>query len=176
MHSLAHARVMMEMIPHSSFGQEHPLDIVEQLALREDWNFERDGADEIALKIEGRKADYDATFTWLGDIEALHFSCSFPLTVSEARLVPVMQLLRKLNEQLWIGHFDYWPRENMVLFRHSMLLPNGTPPTSTQCAKLLQHGTEACERYFDAFELTNWGGQPPDIALSAALLQTVGRA
>jgi hypothetical protein len=166
----------MGMMSFRAMGQEHPLDTVERLAIREDWTFERDGADEIALKVEGQKSDYDVAFTWLGDLEALHFACSFPLHVTEPRLAPIMQLVRKLNEQLWIGHFDYWPKENVVVFRHAMLLPGGSLPSPSQCTMLLQHGTEACERYFDAFELTNWGGQPPDIALTSALFQTAGRA
>jgi hypothetical protein len=166
----------MEMISLSGFAAEHPLDTVERLAIGQDWSYDRDGKDEIEITVEGAKSDYAVTFTWLGDLEAVHFACSFPLHVPEARLKYIMQLVRKLNESLWIGHFDYWPKENIVVFRHAMLLPGGTAPSTSQCTVLLQHGTEACERYFDAFELTNWGGQMPEAALISALFQTAGTA
>ena len=32
------------------------------------------------------------------------------------------QLIAQINEQLWIGHFDLWTNEGLVMFRHALLL------------------------------------------------------
>src|SRR5262249_3349163 len=50
----------------------NPLDVVERIAAINDWAFERAGDDEITMVVAGRWSDYQVSFTWMHDIEALH--------------------------------------------------------------------------------------------------------
>ena len=56
-----------------------PLDVVERLAAGNDWSFERASDDEITILVTGKWTDYQVSFTWMGDIEALHLACAFDL-------------------------------------------------------------------------------------------------
>ncbi|HLM41717.1 MAG TPA: YbjN domain-containing protein, partial [Microvirga sp.] len=101
---------------------EHPLDVVERLASLRDWIFDRAETDEMSVSVSGSWADYHIAFTWIEDVEALHVACAFDLKVPERRRQEVLQLLSYINEQLWVGHFDLWSSENVVMFRNALLL------------------------------------------------------
>ena len=95
------------------------------------------------------------------DIEALHLACAFDLKVPERRCAEVQQLIALVNEQLWIGHFDLWTQDGMVMFRHALVLAGGVAASGQQCQALLSSALEACERYFPAFQFVVWAGKPP---------------
>jgi hypothetical protein len=66
------------------------------------------------------------------DLESLHIACAFDLKVPEQRRSEIKQLIALVNEQLWIGHFDLWRNEGVVLFRNSHLLSGGPEVTPQQ--------------------------------------------
>jgi hypothetical protein len=153
-----------------------PLDVVERLAAFNDWSFDRAGDDEITISISGRWADYHVSFTWMDDIEALHLACAFDLKVPERRRAEVLQLIARLNERLWIGHFDLWTNDGLVMFRHALVLTGGVAATNQQCEALLDAALEACERNFQAFQFVIWAGKSAAEALDAAMFETAGEA
>jgi hypothetical protein len=154
----------------------NPLDVVERIASVNDWSFERAGDDEITILIAGRWSDYQVSFTWMNDIEALHLACAFDLKVPERRRSEVQQLISLINEQLWVGHFDLWIKDGMVMFRHALVLSGGLEPSNQQCQSLLSAALEACEGYFPAFQFVVWAGKEARAALDAAMFETSGEA
>lgn len=154
----------------------NPLDVVERIASINDWSFERVGDDEITILIGGRWSDYQVSFTWMNNIEALHLACAFDLKVQERRRIDVQQLIAMINEQLWVGHFDLWVKDGMVMFRHALVLAGGADPSNQQCQALLSTALEACEGYFPAFQFVVWAGKPAREALDAAMFETSGQA
>jgi hypothetical protein len=155
---------------------EHPLDVVERLAAIREWIFDRAETDEMSVSVNGRWADYHIAFSWIEDVEAMHVACAFDLKVPDRRRAEVLQLVSSVNEQLWVGHFDLWSSENVVMFRHSLLLTGGAEPTDGQCEMLLKTAVEACERYFQAFQFVIWAGKSAKEALGTALFETQGEA
>ena len=154
----------------------NPLDVVERIASINDWSFERAGDDEITMLVGGRWSDYQISFTWMYDIEALHLACAFDLKVPERRRSEVQQLIAMINEQLWVGHFDLWTADGMVMFRHSLVLAGGVEATSQQCQVLLSSALESCEGYFPAFQFVVWAGKSAREAIDAAMFDTAGEA
>ena len=154
----------------------NPLDVVERIASNHDWSFERNGDDEITLLVGGRWSDYQISFTWMHDIEALHLACAFDLKVQERRRLETQQLISLINEQLWVGHFDLWINDGMVMFRHALVLAGGAEPSAQQCQALLGTALEACEGYFPAFQFVVWAGKSAPEAMSAAMFDTAGEA
>ena len=71
-------------------------------------------------------------------VEALHIACAFDLKVPERRRSEVLQLVSLVNEQLWLGHFDLWSSESVVMYRHALLLSGGAEPTEEQAAALVK--------------------------------------
>ena len=166
----------MPQIALSEHPRTNPLDVVERIAAINDWSFERAGDDEITMLVGGKWSDYQVSFTWMHDIEALHLACAFDLKVPDRRKSEVQQLIALVNEQLWIGHFDLWTKDGMVMFRHALVLAGGVEATSQQCQALLSSALEACECYFQAFQFVIWSGVPAKDALASVLFDTFGTA
>jgi hypothetical protein len=154
----------------------HPLDVVERLASLNNWSFDRDGDDEISVIVAGQWADYHVAVTWLDPMEALHIACAFDLKVNERRRGDIVSLIAMINEQLWLGHFDLWTADNVVMFRHALLLSGGVEPTDEQVATLIKAAVDTCERHFQAFQFVQWAGQNAKDALANAMMETVGQA
>ena len=157
-------------------SRTNPLDVVERIAAINDWSFERAGDDEITMLVSGKWSDYQVSFTWMHDIEALHLACAFDLKVPERRRGEVQQLIAMVNEQLWVGHFDLWTQDGLVMFRHALVLAGGVEATSMQCQALLSSALESCEGYFPAFQFVVWAGKTARTALDAAMFETSGEA
>ena len=155
---------------------EHPLDVVERLASLRDWIFDRAEADEMSVTSSGRWTDYHVAFTWIEDVEALHVACAFDLKVPDRLRSEVLQLIGLANEQLWVGHFDLWTSENVVMFRHALLLAGGAEPTDGQCEIMLKAAVDACERYYQAFQFVLWAGKSAKEAIEGVLFVTEGEA
>ncbi len=166
----------MTLIDFEQDRQSHPVDVIEQIAALNDWTFERAGDDEITISVAGGWADYHVSFSWMEDREAIHLACAFDLKVPEARKLEVMRLITSVNEQLWIGHFDLWSSEGVVMFRQALLLSGGAEPNAHQVERLLITAIEACERYFQAFQFVVWAGKDATEALEGVLFETVGEA
>ncbi len=153
----------------------NPVDLVEQLATSQDWSFERSADDELTLSVAGSWCDYHVSLNWRSDLEALHMACAFDLKANEPRLSEIYRLIASINEQLWLGHFDIWRQEGMLLFRHSLML-NGAEPTAAQCEALLHAALSTCERYYQSFQYVIWAGKSAGDALATTMFETEGQA
>lgn len=154
----------------------NPVDVVEHIADLNEWAFDRSADDEISISVAGSWADYHISFTWRDDLEALHLACSFDLKVPPRRRAEITMLLSQINEQLWLGHFDLWAQEGVVMYRHGVLLSGGGALNEEQCEGLLRAATEACERYFQAFQFVVWAGKSASEALQTVVFETAGTA
>ena len=154
----------------------HPVDLVEQIANSNDWSFERSGEDEITISTSGRWADYHASFSWMDPFEALHMAVALDIKVPEMRRAEVTKLLALVNERQWMGHFDLWAEEGVVMFRHVLLFSGGLVPGEAQIEALVAHAVEACEQNYQAFQFVIWAGKTAREAMEASLFETVGEA
>jgi len=162
---------------HTLFGEAaNPLEIVERLATAEDWHFDRSADDEISLAVAGSWSDYHVCFNWHEDLEGLHLACTFDAKVPSSKCDDVAGLMARINEQLWLGHFDLWRKEGAILYRSALLLAGGAEANQSQCETMLRLALETSERYYPAFQFVMWAGKDADEAIEAALLDTVGHA
>jgi hypothetical protein len=166
----------MSLIELERDQRNNPLEVVEHMATGNNWPFERSGEDEIALIVTGRWTEYQLSFTWMREIEALHLACAFDMKVPELRLAEVQQLVALINEQLWIGHFDVWMQNGMVMFRHALVLAGGVAASGRQCEAVLASALDACERYYPAFQFVVWAGKSAREAMDSAMFETSGEA
>jgi hypothetical protein len=166
----------MSLIAYADEPRINPLDVVERLATGHDWSFERAGDDEITILVTGKWTDYQLSYTWMGNIEALHLACAFDLKVPERRQAEVQSLISLINERLWVGHFDLWTKEGIVMYRHALVLAGAAEASGKQCEALLGTALDTCERYFTAFQFVVWAGKAAREALDAANFDTSGEA
>src|SRR5262245_1002753 len=73
----------MSLIDTGEPFRANPLEAVERLASANDWSFERAGDDEITILVRGKWTDYQVSFTWMSEIEALHMACAFEFKVPD---------------------------------------------------------------------------------------------
>lgn len=154
----------------------NPLDIVEQTAIANEWAFQRQGEDELAAELDGHWCHYRLWFSWHADMGVLHLSCALDMKVPPKKRDTLYVLLGLANEKLWLGHFDLWSEESLIVFRHALLVREGVGLGGELVQDLVEIATTECERFYPAFQFTVWGGKPPREALTAALLETEGEA
>ena len=153
----------------------HPIDLIESLALQHDWPYERACDDEFLLTVDGSWCDYQVSINWREDIESLHLASAFDLKIPKGRIDEIYRLIAKINEQLWVGHFDLWSEDGLLMYRHALLL-NDTKPNLAQSEALLTTALESCEFYYQAFQFVIWAGQNASDALVTTMFETKGQA
>jgi hypothetical protein len=153
----------------------NPICLVEQIATNHDWACDRTSDDELTMAVAGQWTDYHVSLNWRDDLETLHIACAFDAKVPENRLGEIYRLVAQINEQLWVGHFDIWIQESVIMYRQGLML-NGTLATTNQCEALLKAALEACERYYQAFQFVVWAGKPSREALVSTMFETEGQA
>jgi hypothetical protein len=166
----------MTLIDIAKVQRGNPLEVVEHMATTHLWSFERACEDELTIVVRGKWADYQVTYTWMHDMEALHLACAFELKVPERNKAEVEHLIPLINAQMWVGHFDLWPTDGLVMFRHSLVLAGGVEASGRQCEMVLSAALDACERYYSALQSVAWTGERAHEALEAAMFETAGEA
>lgn len=166
----------MSLIESGGEQRINPLEVVEHMAAGNNWPFERVAEAEIALLVSGHRTNYQVSFSWMKDIEVLHLACAFEMKVPQPRLSEVQQLIVNINEQLWVGHFDVWTQNGMVMFRHALLLVGGVAVSGRQCEAALGSALDTCERYYPAFQFVVWAGKTAREAMDTAMFETFGQA
>lgn len=166
----------MTLIDIETAHTANPVDNIEMIAAQNDWSFERAGEDEITVSVTGNWCDYHVSFSWMEELEALHLACAFDLKVLETRRNEVIRLLALVNEQLWLGHFDLWQEEGIVMYRHALLLAGAVEASDEQIQGMMENALESCERFYQAFQFVIWGGKTARESLEMAMMETVGEA
>ena len=166
----------MSLLESTIDSPKHPLAVIEDIAANNNWAFERSGDDEVTIVSRGEWTDYQLSFTWMSEIEALHLACAFDMKIPVTRRDEVQRLIGSINEQLWVGHFDIWTHTGTVMYRQALLLPGGLTASSAQCEAMLSSALNACERYYPALQFVVWAGKSASEAMDAAMFDTQGEA
>ena len=166
----------MSLLEATIDSGNHPLTVVESIAADNNWAFERSGDDEVTIVSRGQWTDYQLSFTWMAEIEALHLACAFDMKIPVKRRGEVQRLIAAINEQLWIGHFDIWTHTGMIMHRQALVLPGGITASTRQCESMLSGAIDGCERYYPAFQFVVWAGKSTQEAMAAAMFDTEGEA
>lgn len=154
----------------------NPLDTIEEIAIASEWAHERSSEDELMVQTAGRWCDYRMIFVWNSEWSAMQFGCQFDARIPNGRRDSVDRLLSRINERLWIGHFDLCPDQHIPIFRQTMLF-RGIPSVSFEVIEdLVEIAISECDRFYPAFQFVLWGGGEADEAFNAAILDTVGEA
>lgn len=167
----------MELSQSTAFVESlNPLDMLEELLAEQALQYTRLGDDELNVVIEGQWCSYHLSFSWHDALEAMHVACTFDTKTKRELRSEVVALLALINEQLWVGHFDMWSEDGMLIFRHGVLLQGEAELTPEQAQALIELPVDACERYFPAFQFVLWGGKSAAEAMTAAMFETAGQA
>ena len=154
----------------------HPIDLVETLAERHDWDFDRVGDDQIAMAVEGQWRTYAITLAWSDHDETLRMIASFEMEPPADRLAEIYELINRVNDTCWTGAFAYWAEQGLMVYRYGLLLTGGQAVGADQVNTLISAAVAAAEQFYPAFQLTAWGNTPPRDAMEVAIAEAYGRA
>ena len=154
----------------------HPIDIVENLAEFNDWDFDRITDDQIAMTVEGQWRTYSITLAWSGFDETLRMICTFEMAPPEEQFMRIYELLNLVNDQCWAGSFTYWQEQSLMVYRYGLVLTGGQTASAEQIDTLIAKAVSASERYYPALQLVAYGNNSPKDALQVAIAEAYGRA
>ncbi|WP_294395289.1 YbjN domain-containing protein [uncultured Sphingomonas sp.] len=157
---------------------EAPIDTLESYFDARGWTHERLGDEEIIATALGSWTQYELRGVWREADRVLQFLALPDIRVAADKRAEVYETIGLVNEQLWIGHFELWSSNGILLFRHAALLDGAgeTPLTSAQAGTLIEAAVDECERFYPVFQFVLWGGKSPSEAIAAAMIETHGEA
>ncbi|WP_372990880.1 YbjN domain-containing protein [Sulfitobacter sp.] len=154
----------------------HPIDIVENLAAFNDWDFDRISDEQIAMAVEGQWRTYSITLAWSAYDETLRLVCSFEMDPPAEKLPVLYHLLNDVNDQCWAGAFTYWAEQKLMVYRYGLVLSGGQDATAAQIDTMIGAAVLSAERYYPAVQLVLWGDQTPKQAIQVAIAEAYGHA
>lgn len=153
------------------------MEVVESCLAVAGWDFQRDEDDESLQCIAAsRWGDMGGMFAARSEPPALHFSITLDVKPTSARRAQIAELVMMANERLWLGHFDYWAEEGVIIFRHALPMLDRTEPQTGEVRAVMSAGLDAVNMFIPAFNFVIWAGKTPSEAMEAAMFETAGEA
>ena len=153
-----------------------PLAVIESSLEVAGWPHERDEETAIQCVVPTRWGDMGGLFVWRGNPEAVHFSLTLDIKAQAGRAERIAELVMMINERLWLGHFDYWPDEGVILYRHTLPLIGRDEPTEGEVGAVMTASAEAADKFIPAFNFLIWAGKSARESIEGALFETHGEA
>ena len=155
---------------------QNPIDVVEDVVHSKKWTFSRSDDYELVAEIASSWCVYRLYFSWSEKIKAINFTVTFDIKFPETKSKQVYELLSKINEKLWIGHFDVTSKNGIPAFRHTVLESHGNEKLYNQLEDLVDIAVYECEKYYPAFQLILFEDSLPQDALNLCVMDTLGKA
>jgi len=168
---------MMTVPFELSHDDNNPVNMVEEFVQSKGWAFSRHDECTLNIGLPGQKTKFDVSLEWQEEFSALLIACSLPLEISEVNHEMAVQALEKINQNLWLGHFDLSNQNKFPTFRHTLLLrmiPAGIAVDLV--ADILDIAAAECNRFYTTFQLAQAGDVRLHDDLSAAVFETIGEA
>lgn len=155
----------------------NPLDLIEDLSREKTWLYTRFDEETLDLVLPGQKTKYDASMEWQGEFSALVIAVIMPIKMQDEHMQVTAEALEKINQNLWLGHFDLSGQGKSATFRHTLLL-RGVPANIAidLIADIFDLAVAECNRFYSTFQLARLGDGRLHDDLHAAVLETVGEA
>ena len=154
----------------------NPIDIVEDVIYQKKWSFSRAADHELVADISSNWCQYRLYFSWSEAVGAISLTVTFDIKFSDLKLPQIYELLSRINEKLWIGHFDITSKSGIPAFRHTVLESQENEILHNQLADLVDIAVYECEKYYPAFQLISLEDKLPTEALKFCEIEVIGSA
>ncbi len=153
-----------------------PLDLVEEVLEAAGWPCERDEEGTLQVVAETRWGDMGALFAYRPDPDAIHFSLTLDVKPLPARRAAIAELIMLANERLWLGHFDFWQEEGVIIFRYTFPLLERDEVSAGEVRAVITAAVAAADKFMPAFNFLVWAGKSPRESIEAVMFETHGEA
>ena len=152
---------------------DDPLENVELAASIQNWTFDRTDK-EVSIIANGKHNNYQLSVSLQNDSNGLNVICGFDLRFNKKNKFQILKLVSSINAQLWLGHFDVWDKDGLIVYRNSSILEKS--PNLKTIETLLNDAVSSIDLYFPAFQYILWAGKDSEEALQTVLFETRGEA
>lgn len=153
-----------------------PMDVLAALFDARGWALDTYADEELGGEVQGAWVKYQVRAVLKPEDGVLQLICLPDIRVSKEQLVPAYELLSRVNEQVWLGHFDIWSQGRVLVYRHGALLADDGMLSLGQAQALIENAVDECDRFYPAFQFVLWGNKSPADALEAAMIDAAGEA
>jgi hypothetical protein len=172
-----HASAMRVGTMDENTNISEPIDMLEAWFEAHGWTNERVGEEEIVASTQGAWGSYELRGVWRHDDAVLQFLAFPDIRVADHQASVIYETIGLINEQLWLGHFEFWSGNGTLLFRHAALLGSDDIILSLEQAEtLIESAVDEIDRFYPVFQFVLWGGKSPKDAIAAAMVETRGEA
>lgn len=154
----------------------NPIDVVEDMAMGNDWPYQRISTDEIMVDLEGRWSEFRLQFFWHSDFHIMHLAAIIELPIDVKIEKEMFELIACLNYRLIIGHFEFTPENRLAAYRISQYYDPPKSAKSSGIEDLIDFALAEIDRFYPAFQFVALGDKSAQEAMSVALLDTMGEA
>ena len=151
-----------------------PLDLIEDIIISNNWDYDRDSSRNIHVEIASEWCDYQLSFGVNDDINLLYISCVLDINIPDYRMKNVYSFLSSINERLLIGHFEIWSEERWPLLKQSFPIPNNQSLCKGQLEQAIYLALKECEKFYPAFQMYAWENKDTKSTLEHLMLDTQG--
>ena len=160
-----------------AYNDSNPLDLLEELARSRHWLSERVNENIIYMQAAGKNSQYTLQLEWDDEFNALQLSAPLDMELQSDYLAAAAEIFLKINDSLWVGHFDLSGEKNKPTFRHTMLLHTVPSPIAVEMvADLAEIAVTECDRFYMTFKMLAAGDIRSQEAFSVAMFRTMGEA
>jgi len=153
-----------------------PLEVIEHSLEHAGWHHERDEETAIQCVVPSRWGDMGGLWASRSEPPAVHFSVTLDIKPQATKRAAMAELVLMINERCWLGHFDYWADESVIIYRHALPMLGRDEPTEGEIRSVMAAATDAVDKFVPAFNFLIWAGKSPAEAIEGALFETHGEA
>ena len=152
------------------------LDLIEQCLNSAEWAAERGDDATLHCVAPTRWGECGGMFGYRDEPASIQFTLSAELRAPKSRHGAIAELVGLVNERMWLGHFEFWRNEGVVMFRHTLPMMDREQPEPGEIVAMLTAASEALERFLPTFNFVAWAGKSPEEAIETSMFETIGEA
>ena len=151
-----------------------PLDLIEDIIISNNWEYERDSNKNIHVEVGGQWCDYQLSFGVNDEINLLYISCALDIKIPNYRVNDISDFLVSINEKLLIGHFEVWTEDSWPVLKQSFPVPSNQSLCRNQLEQASLLALKECEKFYPAFQIFAWDNKDVKSTLQHIMLETQG--
>ncbi len=152
----------------------NPLDLIEDIIINNNWDYERDANNNIHVEVGGEWCDYQLSFGVNDQINLLYISCALDIKIPDYRIRDLSDFLVRINEKLLIGHFEVWTEDSWPVLKQSFPIPTNQSLCRNQLEQASFLALQECEKFYPAFQVFAWDNKDVKSTLQHIMLETQG--
>ncbi len=152
------------------------IDITEMLAMKKKLSFSRLDDNEIFISSRGKIKEYNISVILKPDYDMIYFSCDLGLNVPEEKYIAITDALVKVNERIWLGHFDFISTERILVYSLTIPYVSSFLADEEIVDSTLQLIIDECDRFYDYFYMVIANEKLSELSVGTLFLESAGEA